>query len=344
MPKKQQTFLDAILEKFGEDVLDNHTKTVSAISTGCVSLDTSIGVGGIPKGMFTQLYGPEGSGKTTVALNTAKQEANAGRKVLYIDVENLLNGEILKSVLGEDTKVENIHITTPDSAEMAFQIAEMGIESNEFSLVVIDSIGSMISKHEKEKEFEKDSVGQLPKLVGRFLKRNAYVIRTNDIAVLLVNQVRDNVGVFSKVKSYKAPGGHMLAHQSAVIIRLSRGQHLLKGEEKIGILVKFVIEKNKLSKPFRSFTIPLKFGQGIDYFDDLLEFAKLLGVVNMRGSYYYFEDMKLGQGKVGARETLINDKETLDKVVKVLYNLVNHEYSVVEVLNDIEDEQVDETE
>lgn len=341
MAKKEKTFLDAILVKFGEDVLDNHTKTVGAISTGCVSLDTSIGVGGIPRGMFTQIYGPEGSGKTTVALNTAKQVANNNEKVLYIDVENLLNTEILKTVLGEDTKVENIHIMTPKSAEQAFEIAEMGIESEEFPLIVIDSIGAMISQNEKDKEFDKDSMGQLPKLVGRFLKRNYYDVRTKNIAILLLNQVRDKVGEFSKIKTYKFPGGHVLGHQTAVIVRLSKGQHLQRGTEKVGIVTKFVIEKNKLAPPFRSFTIPIIFGQGIDYYSDLIDFAKLLGVLTMKGSYVYFEDVNLGQGTAKTRETLMQDKNTLDKIVEMLYNIVNHENSVADVLNALEDELED---
>jgi recombination protein RecA len=286
--------------------------------------------------MFTQLYGPEGSGKTTIALNTAKQVANAGKKVLYIDVENLLNTEILKSVLGEGTQVENIHIMTPDSAEMAFEIAEMGISSGEFELIVIDSIGSMVSRQDKEKDFDKDSMGQLPKLVGRFLRRNQYDVRTTNISVLLLNQVRDNVGAY--IKSFKAPGGHQLSHQSAVIIRLAKGKHLERGEEKVGILTKFVIEKNKLAPPLRSFTIPIVFGQGIDYYSDLIDFAKLLGVLSMRGSYYYFEDTQLGQGKAGLRETLIQDKTTLDKIVNMLYNIVNEEHTITDVLNALEDD------
>jgi recombination protein RecA len=112
----------------------------------------------------------------------------------------------------------------------------------------------------------------------------------------------------------------------------------MRGEEKIGINVKFVIEKNKLASPFRSFTIPLIFGQGIDYYDDLLEFGKLIGVLTMRGSYYYFDEEKLGQGKLQSRERLMQDKSTLDKIVERLYNIVNHENSIVDVLNDMEDE------
>lgn len=336
MAKKEQSFLDRILDEFGEAVLDNHTKKVDSISTGCVSLDTSIGVGGIPKGMLTELFGPEGSGKTTIALNTAKQVTQSGGKVLYIDVENLLNTEILRSVLGENIEVENIQILTPDSAEMAFTMAEMGIESGEFNLIVIDSIGAMASKAEKEKEFDKDTMGQLPKLVGRFIKRNVYDIRTSNIAVLLINQVRDNVG--SYIKSYKTPGGHQLQHQVAVRISLTKGEDLKRGEEKVGIVTKFVVKKNKLAPPFRSFTIPILFGQGIDYFADLIDFAKLLGVLTMRGSNYYFGEERLGQGKTATRERLMEDKSTLDKIVETVYNIVNHESNIPDLLTDLEDE------
>ena len=192
MTKKDKNFIDNILEQFGDKVLDNHKKNIEAISTGCLSLDTSIGIGGIPRGMITELYGPEGSGKTTVALNTAKLLANEGSKTLYIDVENLLNTSIIKAVLGEDTKAENIVILTPDSAEDAFIMAERGIESGEFDLIVIDSIGAMASRKEKEVDFDKDTMGQLPRIVARFIKRNVYDIRTSNIAVLILNQVRDN--------------------------------------------------------------------------------------------------------------------------------------------------------
>src|SRR5258708_2155554 len=141
MPKKAKaiSFTDVILEKFGEKVLDNHTREIKAISTGSLSLDSAIGIGGIPRGMITELFGAEGSGKTTVALNTAKTIANADGKVLYIDSENLLNQSLLKAVLGDKAKIENITIITPDSAEDAFMIAEAGIDSGEFELVVIDS-------------------------------------------------------------------------------------------------------------------------------------------------------------------------------------------------------------
>lgn len=336
MAKKEKTFLDSMLEKFGEQVLDNHKKEITAISTGSLSLDTSIGIGGIPVGMITELSGPEGSGKTTVALNTAKILANKGKKTLYIDVENLLNTSIMKAVLGEDTKIENITILTPDSAEDAFMMAEMGLESEEFDLIVVDSVGAMASKKEKEVEFDKDTMGQLPKIVARFIKRNVYDIRVKNVAVLILNQVRDNVGAYRG--GYKTPGGHQLAHQAAVRISLTKGEDLKRGEEKVGILTKFVVKKNKLSAPFRSFTIPIIFGQGIDYLSDLIDFSKLLGVIQGKGAYYKLDDLTLGQGKVATREFLSNSPETLDKIVEMCYNMVNKMEPISDLLNDLEDE------
>lgn len=342
MPKKENTFIEEILDIFGDKVLDNHTKKISALSTGSLSLDASIGVGGIPRGMITTMYGPEGSGKTTIALNTAKLLANNDKKVLYIDVENLLNTSLLKAVLGEDTKVENIVILTPDSAEDAFIMAEKGLESGEFELIVIDSVGAMASRKEKEVEFDKDTMGQLPRLVARFIKRNVYDIRTSNVSVLILNQVRDNVG--SYIKSFKMPGGHQLLHESAVIISLTKGEMLTKGKEIVGIVTKFSIKKNKLAPPFRSFTIPILFGQGIDYYADLLDFAKLLGVVKNKGAYYYFGDTNIGQGKNGARDFLINNEEALDNIVETVYNIVNYQSNIDDLLNDLEDEQVMEVE
>ncbi len=342
MAKRDKGFLDYIVENFGEKVLDNHTKNIEAISTGCLSLDTSIGIGGIPKGMITELSGPEGSGKTTVALNTAKVLANKGGKTLYIDVENLLNTSILKTVLGEDTKVDNIVILTPDSAEDAFMMAEKGIESGEFELIVIDSIGAMALRKEKEIEFDKDTMGQLPKIVARFIKRNTYDIRAGNVAILALNQIRDNVGSYHG--GYKTPGGHQLAHQAAVRISLTKGENLTRGKEIVGILTKFVVKKNKLAAPFRSFTIPIVFGQGIDFYADMIDFAKLIGVIKGAGAYYKFEDQTLGMGKAATREFLMEDKSTLDRLIEMCYNVVNKQSSIAELLNDMEDTMSDQEE
>jgi recombination protein RecA len=339
MSKKQSDFLEAILDKFGEDVLQGHSKEIRAISTGALSLDTSIGIGGIPRGRITEIYGSEGTGKTTLALNTAKILADNGEKTLYIDVENLLNTETLRSVLGPDAKVENIVILTPESAEDAFMMAEAGIDSNEFGMIVIDSIGAMSSRKEKEVDFDKDTMMQIPRIVSKFIGRNIYAIRVNNIAFVVLNQVRDNVG--SYIKSFSTPGGHKLKHEASVRIALTKGEDLKRGNEIVGILTKFVIKKNKLAPPFRSFTIPIIFGEGIDYYSDLIDFAKLLGVIQGAGSYYKFNGETIGQGKSATRDFLISSKETLAKITEMCYNIVNKQSGISEILNDLEDGAVE---
>ena len=251
----------------------------------------------------------------------------------------IFNTNILKAVLGDDVQAENIVFLTPDSAEDAFKMAERGIESGEFELIVIDSIGAMASEKEKEEDFDKQTMMVLPRLVGKFFKRNVYQIRTQNIALLVLNQVRDNVG--SYVKSYQSPGGHIMKHQTAVRIALTKGQELKHGSESVGILVKFVIKKNKLAPPMRSFTLPILFGEGIDFYSDLLDFSVLIGVIQRKGSHYKFGEEGLGIGKAKSRETLMNSKETLDRIVEAVYNVVNHQSNVEELLNELEDETDD---
>lgn len=340
MTKTSTDFITKIIDEFGEKILDSDNK-ITSIPSSSTSLNASIGIGGIPRGMITELYGPEGSGKTTLALDISKNVANAGEKVLYIDVENLLNYSILTSVLGTDVKQENIVFVTPRSAEDAFMVAEAGIEAKEFSLIVIDSIGAMASRKEKEVEFDKDTMGQLPRIVSKFVKRNVYDLRVNKIALLALNQIRDNVG--SYVKSYKTPGGHLLQHQTTVRISLTKGENLTRGKEIVGTLSKFVIKKNKLAPPFRSFTLPIVFGEGIDMYSDLIDFATLIGVIKRGGSYYKFDEDTLGLGKEATKETLKNSKETLDKIVNMVYNVVNKESESAELLNDT-GEEVEEIE
>jgi recombination protein RecA len=332
---KSISFQDRMVERFGEQILDNHKIAVEAISTGSLSLNSAIGIGGIPRGMITELYGPEGSGKTTVALNTAKTLANKGGKALYIDVENLLNTELLKAVLGRDTVTDNITILTPDSAEDALMMLEEGIDSGEFELIILDSIGAMASRKEKEIEFDKDTMGVIPRLVGKFIKRNAYSIRTQNIAVLLVNQVRDNIGAY--IKSVSPPGGHVLKHQAAVRISLNKGENLKRGEDIVGILVKFVIKKNKVAPPFRSFTLPIIFGEGIDFISDLIDFSKLMGVIQAAGAYYKFNGETLGQGKAATREKLKGSEELVNAIVEQVYGIVNKTHTISELLEDDED-------
>lgn len=324
-------FIDSIVEKFGDNILSNiRGDSVEAMTTGSISLDASIGIGGIPKGRFTEIYGPEGSGKTTIALTTARCAVDRGERVLYIDVENMLSYGAIQSILGVDVPKDKLVLLQPETAEQAFMIVEKGITSDEFSLIVIDSIAALEPETEKNNEFDDQTMALLSRILAKFFRRNAADVKNHNVAVLLINQVRDKVGSYTG--GYSSPGGHALKHYCSVIIPLTKGQDLKVGDEKIGINTKFVIKKNKLGPPFRSYEIPIVFGKGIDYFSDLVSFTETLGILSKSGPYYKFNGETIGQGRIATAKVLEQNKELLDKIVEMVYNMLKSKVnaSVVE--------------
>jgi recombination protein RecA len=321
-------FLAEIVDKFGEMVLVEDTDKVDVIPTGSMSLDVSIGVGGIPRGKITELYGPESSGKTTLALSIVKHALKSGLRALYIDAENMLDYGLLKDMIGEQFDKEKLVILNPETAEDAFGMIEMGIASGNFELIILDSIGSMAPKKEQVDDLEDANVALLARLVTKFLRRNTYTVAQKNIALLLLNQVRSKIGAY--MPTFETPGGHALKHFASVRIALSRGTDMKIGDKIVGIMSKFVIKKNKLSAPSRSYTIPIVFGKGIDTFADAVDFCSMLGVIKKKGSYYRFEDVSLGQGKLAAGDFLEKNPATLDKIKESVYNVLN-KYTSIDV-------------
>jgi recombination protein RecA len=237
------TFLSDIVDKFGEAVLVEDTDKVDVIPTGSLSLDVSIGVGGIPRGKITEIFGSEGGGKTTLALSIVKNALKLGLRALYIDAENMLDYGLLKDMIGEDLNKDQLVILNPDTAEDAFNMIEMGLQSGDFELIILDSVGSLAPKKEQDDEFEDANVGLLARLVSKFLRRNSHVVKEKNIALVLLNQVRAKIGAY--MASFETPGGHALKHFTSLRISLSRGQEMKVGNETVGIMTKFVIKKNK---------------------------------------------------------------------------------------------------
>lgn len=317
-------FLDKAIDKFGEYILVDENAVVTPISTGCLSLDVSIGIGGIPRGKVTEIYGSEGSGKTTIALGIAKSALHSGNKVLYLDVENMLDYTVIKDMIGEDFSDDRFVILKPVSAEDTFTLAEMAFNSGEFGLVVIDSIAALSPEKEKEDTDFSGSVtvGALPRLLSRFLRRNVTdSIKKNDVALLLLNQVRDKIGAY--MATFETPGGHALKHFCSVIIALTKGQDIVVGKEKVGIQSKFVIRKNKLSAPFRSYTIPIIFGRGVDKYSDLVEFCTMLGVIKKSGAHYKLDDNAIGHGKIAAGEFISKNPDIEQMLIDRVYASIN---------------------
>lgn len=335
------TFLDAIVEKFGDSVLSNvRGDHVEAMTTGSLSLDASIGIGGFPRGRFTVVWGAEGSGKTTLALTSAMIEVENGGKVLYIDTENMLSFGAIEQMLTKPVNKDKFILVQPETAEQAFMIAEKAITSGEITLIVLDTVAALEPQDEKDKEFDEFTVASVSRLLAKFFRRNASAVKNSNVAFLLLNQVRDNMK--SSYAGYDMPGGHALKHWASVMVSFSKGIDVTQGDTKIGINTKFVVKKNKLGPPFRSFEIPIIFGRGVDYHRDAVSFCETLGIIKKSGAFYKFEGETIGQGKVAATQFLIDNPKTLDKIVKLLYNVLNKDKNLMVDDSDEEEKETNE--
>lgn len=322
LKESDSSFLDAIIEKFGDDVLSNlRGDSVEAMSSGSLSLDASIGIGGFPRGRFTVIWGSEGTGKTTLALTTALKEIDNGGKVLYIDAENMLSYSAIEQMLSVKVNKDKLLLIQPDTAEQAFMIAEKAITSDEFTFIVIDTIAALEPEAEKEKEFDENTMTGVSKVLTKFFRRDAPDVKIHNVAVLLLNQVRDKVGSYTG--GFDMPGGHALKHWASVMVSLTKGTEIKQGEDKIGINTRFVIKKNKLGPPFRSFEVPIIFGKGVDYYTDAISFCETLGIIKKNGAFYKFEGETIGQGRNAAAQFLRDNPETLHKIEELLYNTLN---------------------
>jgi recombination protein RecA len=336
-------FLTRVRKKYGDEVVGEVPEGIRVIPTGITSLDVSLGIGGIPKGRISLIYGAESSGKTTLALEICKQALKQGEKVLYLDSEQALDLQYAYKIFG-DISVGNFTLLQLDTAEDTLEIVEMGVRGNEkfeveageWGLIVVDSIDLLAPKKEKYKdELTDDNYALVAKLMTKFTRRNAFDLRTKDTALLFIGQVRDKIGGFAR--GYTMTGGHALLHAAAIIIFLSRVGVIKENDEPTGILSKFLIKKNKLGTPFRQWDqLPIMFEEGVDYYKDLVEFAKLLGILRTAGSFYKFGDETLGQGYAKTRETLENDEELLDKIRNMCYNTRN-----IKVIEEFENEKDD---
>jgi recombination protein RecA len=329
---KVKTFLDRMQDMYGDDydkIFVSEEEKIDSISTGSLSLDASIGVGGVPRGRFTLIDGAESSGKTSIAMSICKQALLKGLNVTYIDVENQAPLDYMEDLAGEKvTKEGRLKLAKPRNSDEAFNIIEAGILSGE-GLIILDSIAALSPTEEQDKKFEDANMAIIPRDLAKFFRRNAYRVRENKTAVVFINQVRDNIG--SYVKSFSNPGGHALKHYASVIISLSKAQEIKAGESVIGIMTKFTIKKNKVAPPFRSFMIPIIFGVGVDTLRDTVSYAEFLGVIRRGGPYYKLDDQVLGKGMVETMETLENDKLLLDKLKERVYNIhVKYDKEIIE--------------
>ena len=276
---------------------------VEAIPTGSMTLDMALGIGGVPRGRIVEIYGPESSGKTTVALHVVAEAQKMGGNAAFIDVEHALD-PVYASALGVD--IDNLLVSQPDSGEQALEIAEALVRSGAIDILVLDSVAAMTTKAEIDGEMGDLHVGQLARLMSQAMRKLTSVISKSNCVAIFINQVREKIGVMYG-NPETTPGGRALKFYSSVRIEVRKGETLKNGTEVIGARTKCKVVKNKVAPPFKECEFDIMYGQGISRVGEVLDLAVELDIVKKGGAWFSYNDTKLGQGRDNAKEVLRND-------------------------------------
>lgn len=299
---------------------------VEVIPTGSLSLDAALGIGGLPRGRVVEIFGPEGSGKTTLALHVAAEAQKRGGIVAFIDAEHALDPTYAEK-LGVNT--ENIFISQPDSGEDALEIAEVLVRSNAIDLIIVDSVAALVPRAELEGEMGDAHVGLQARLMSQALRKLTASINRSKTCTIFINQLRMKIGVlFGNPET--TPGGRALKFYSSIRLDIRKISSITKGDEQIGNRVKVTVVKNKLAPPFRKAEFDIIFGEGISQEGCILDLGSQAGVIKKTGAWYSYGDIQLGQGKERAREFLKDPKnkslrDEIEKKIKEKLGLARKE-------------------
>ncbi|HKL94582.1 MAG TPA: recombinase RecA [Clostridia bacterium] len=306
--------LAQIEKQFGKGALmrlgDNEKQTIEAIPTGCLTLDIALGIGGIPRGRVIEIYGPESSGKTTVALNIVAEVQSSGGCAAFIDAEHALDPTYAEH-LGVD--VDNLYVSQPDSGEQALEIVEALVRSGAMDLIVVDSVAALTPQAEIDGEMGDSHMGLQARLMSQALRKLTAVTGKNKATIIFINQLRDKVGiVFGNPET--TTGGKALKFYASVRIDVRRADSIKDGAEIVGNHVKAKIVKNKVAPPFKTAEFDILYGTGISKAGCVLDLAAAEGFVQKGGSWYSYNDEKIGQGRDKAVEFLKTNPDIMKKL------------------------------
>jgi recombination protein RecA len=316
-PKKDlEQLLENLQSKFGESAImklgEAKKVNVDVIPTGSFSLDLALGVGGLPKGRIVEIFGPESSGKTTLALNVVAQAQKKGGKAAFIDAEHALDPEYAQKL---GVKVKELLISQPDSGEEALNILESLVRSEIIDVVVVDSVAALTPKAEIEGEMGAQFIGLQARMMSQALRKLTALAAKSGTMIIFINQLREKIGVFFG-NPETTPGGRALKFYSSVRIDIRRVGQLKKGEEIIGNRLKAKVVKNKVAAPFKISEFDLLFNEGISYENDVVNTALKYGIVTKSGASYSFAGEKLGVGLDNIKTKLQEDKKLLHEIEK----------------------------
>ncbi|HJM33540.1 MAG: recombinase RecA [Candidatus Neomarinimicrobiota bacterium] len=283
----------------------------NVISTGCLSLDVALGVGGVPKGRIIEIYGPESSGKTTLALHIVAEAQKSGNYAAFIDAEHAVDPEYSKK-LGVNT--EELLISQPDNGEQALEICETLVRSGALDVIVVDSVAALVPRAELEGDMGDSHMGLQARLMSQALRKLTGTVSRSNTTVIFVNQIREKIGVmFGNPET--TPGGRALKFYSSIRMEIRRITTLKDGGESVGNRVRVKVVKNKVAPPFKQTEFDLMYGQGISFEGDILDLAVSGSIIEKTGAWFSYGDMKIGQGRENSKQFLKDNNDILAEII-----------------------------
>ena len=352
--KALETTLASIQKRFGDGAImkmGQASLQVEVIPTGSLALDVALGVGGVPRGRVTEIYGPEGSGKTTVCQHIVAEAQKMGGVAAFIDMEHALD-PVYAARCG--VNVEELYISQPDTGEQALEIAEALVRSGAVDVVVIDSVAALVPRAEIEGDMGDSHPGLQARLMSQALRKLSGAIKASNTAMVFTNQLRHKIGImFGSPET--TSGGMALKFYSSVRLDVRRIQAIKDGGEVVGNRVRGRVKKNKVAPPFREAEFDIMYNEGISRVGDVLDLGVELGIVDKRGSYYNYGEERLAQGRENAKQALREAPQlclTIENAIRRHYNLPELEsesYDVPTVSTDepvelVEDDEIEELE